>query len=68
MVGVGEGVGVTGREGVGGVGVGMSVPLPGSVSGGVDGLFTGSSDGSSEGDGLGLSSSSRSPKILVGLI
>lgn len=67
---VGGGVGVTGREGVGGVGVGEGGVLGFSdQTGGLGlvgavGLTVGSSEGSSEGEGLG--DSWRSPKMLVG--
>ena len=65
-------MGVTGREGVGGVGVGVgeggvlgfSDPFGGVGLVGAVGITVGSSEGSSEGEGLG--DSSRSPKMLVG--
>ena len=67
VVGVGDGVGVTGKDGVGGVGLGMSVPVPGSDTGGEETLPD-SSGTSSEGLGLGDSSSCISPKMFVGFI
>ena len=53
-----EGVGVTGREGVGALGVGISVPLVLPL------LSDGLSEASSDGEGLGVAD--NSPKMFVG--
>ena len=53
-----EGLGVTGRDGSGGVGVGISVPLESSP------LSDGLSEASSDGEGLGVAD--NSPKMFVG--
>ena len=52
------GVGVTGREGTGALGVGISVPLVSSP------LSDGLSDASSDGEGLGVAD--NSPNMFVG--
>ena len=52
-----DGLGVTGKDGVGALGVGISVPL-------VLLLSEGLSEASSEGEGLGVAD--NSPKIFVG--